>query len=63
MKPKRDYDPACAILAEHFLLCEPVEDDDAIASLASSIQNTVELWYVLNRKHADADHEPEATPG
>jgi hypothetical protein len=58
----RDYDPACGILAEHFLIDDPVDEvADPIASLAQAIQDAVEAWYYQHRI-TDADQGPEAEP-
>jgi len=66
-KPDPDfpYDPACEVLAEHFLTASPLNNvPDAKESLAQAIQNAVGDWYLENDLgDEDADHEPEATHG
>ena len=60
-------DPVFTIMAEHFLLAEPVDSlSDPVESLARALSKTVELWYVLHGKpkeEPDAHYEPEAAPG
>jgi hypothetical protein len=47
----KTYDPACYLLAEHFLQDEPCRSDPALMakhadSLAKTIQNAIEDWFV-----------------
>lgn len=50
--PKSDYDPACGVLAEHFLQDEPTLTDRK-ANLAASIQRAVEDWFLFESREAE----------
>jgi hypothetical protein len=57
-------DPVYTIMAEHFLVAEPVDSlPDPIESLAKAIRNTVELWYVLHGPVKEEPCPPTASPG
>jgi hypothetical protein len=44
----KTYDPACAVLAKHFLQDRPLATPEEIASLARSIQQAIEEWFADN---------------
>jgi hypothetical protein len=51
--PKAGYDPACEVLAEHFLQDEPALADRK-DSLAAAIQQAVEGWFLFESREAQS---------